>query len=76
MLGLDWRGEVVGGGSEGQASPHEGEARSLSPYQLSCRWWRRIGSKRAASMVDVPKLLPAGYAVAADAVVVIAALVR
>ena len=30
MLGLCWRGEAVAGGLEGEANPHEGEARSLS----------------------------------------------
>ena len=32
--------------------------------------------KGASSKVDVPKLLPGGHAVAADAVVVVAAIVR
>ena len=30
MLGLGWRGEVVEGGLEGEANPHEGEATSSS----------------------------------------------
>jgi len=30
MLGQGWRGEVVGGGLEGEANPHEGEATSSS----------------------------------------------
>ena len=30
MLGLGWRGEVAGGGLEGEANPHEGEATSSS----------------------------------------------
>ena len=30
MLGLGWRGELVGGGLEGDAYPHEGEAPSSS----------------------------------------------
>ena len=49
---------------------------TLVPKQLSCHWWRFISNKRAASKVDVPKSLPAGHAIAADAVVVVAVLVR
>ena len=75
MLGLGWRGEVVEGGLEGEANPHEGEARYLSENSRLVAGGA-VSVVSAASKVDAPNLLPAGHAVVADAVVVVAALVR
>ena len=64
---------MLRGGWKGKNIPQRRRSHIFIPQQLSCGWWRCIGSKRVASRVDVPKLLPGGHVVADDAVVVVAA---
>ena len=43
---------------------------------MPCRLWCCIRNKRVVFKVDAPKSLPAGYAIATKAAVVVTALVR
>ena len=76
MLGMGGRGEVVGGGLEGEAISHEGEARSLSRNVCLVTGGAVSVISAQRPRLIVPKSLPGGHAVEADAVVVVAALVR
>ena len=49
MLGQGWRGEVVGGGLEGEANPHEGEATSSSRNN-------RLVARDAVSVISAQRL--------------------